>query len=110
MVINWSLYCNDKLEIRKEIKKFKYEKDAFLEINDEYGTHKIDFKSKIYEKNDGNVIFRIDFVNNLCIIILDSDKKFETAIDCSWQEKNTTWELSYTLDDENKRIIMELKE
>ena len=80
MFINWSLYNNDKLVLKNKIKNFTYEKANFLEIKDEYGLHKIDLKRKIYEKNDGNVIFRIDFVNNLCIIILDSDKKLEMEI------------------------------
>lgn len=110
MFINWSLYNNDKLILKNKIKNFKYEKDKFFEITDKYGIHKIDLKSKIYEKIDGNVIFRIDFVNNLCIIILDSDKKFEFLIDTSWHYQNNIWQLSYILEDENKQIIIELKE
>lgn len=110
MIINWSLYSNEKLVLRKTIKRFKYEKDNYICLKDKYGTHYIDLKSKVYEKKDGNVIFRIDFVNNLCIIILDSDKKFEVEINCSWQNEQNKWILTYSLDDEEKRIMVELKE
>ena len=110
LFINWSLYNNDKLVFKNKLTDFKYEKEQYLLVNDKYGSHKIDLKSKIYEKIDGNVIFRIDFVNNLCIIILDSDKKFEFTIDTNWHYQNNIWTLSYKLEDENKQIIIELKE
>ncbi len=110
LFINWSLYNNDKLVFKNKHTDFKYETDEYLQVSDEYGSHKIDLKSKIYEKIDGNVIFRIDFVNNLCIIILDSDKKFEFKIETNWHYQNNIWTLSYKLEDENKQIIVELKE
>ena len=110
LFINWSLYNNDELVLENKIKDFQYEKANFIEIKDEYGIHKVDLKNKIYEKNDNNVIFRIDFVNNLCIIILDSDKKLEMEIATNWHYQNNTWKLEYKLENENKQIIIELKE
>lgn len=110
MFINWSLYNNDKLILNNTIKDFKYLKDEYLEIKDKYGQHKIDIKQKIYEKKDGNVLFRIDFVNNLCIIILDSDKRFMYNIESDWNYHDDIWTLSYKMEDENKQIIIELKE
>ncbi len=110
MFIVLALYNNDKLVLKENITEFKYQKEDFLELKNKYGIHKIDLKSKIYEKNDDFVIFRIDFVNNLCIIILDSDKRFEFSLQTKWDYQDNIWKLSYNLEDENKQIIIELKE
>ncbi len=109
MALTWSLYNNDSLIKKDKIQDYQYEENNFLLINDEYGQHKINLKSKIYEKNADNVLFRIDFVHNLCIIILDSAQKFEMPIKTHWICQDNLIELEYQLDTENKKIKVEFE-
>lgn len=108
--MNLTVYNNGDVILKEKITNFNYNKGKYLKFNDGYGKHKLDIDKQIYEKIADNVIFRIDFVNNLCIIILDSDKRYEFAIETNWNYQKNIWTLNYKLEEENKQIIIELEE
>lgn len=108
--MNLTLINNKKIVLEEKISKFNYEKNQFLEFDDEYGHHKIDLNSKIYEKKDKDVIFSIDFVNNLGIIILNGDKRFEFSVLSSYEFSSFGLVLKYKLSEDEIIMKIELKE
>ena len=103
------LYNSGKIVTEETLEDFAYEKGKILTFENKYGTHKIDLESKTYEKNSEELLFKVDFMNNLGIIILNGDKKFNFAIASSFIQNKNKLELKYKLDEEVK-IIIDLEE
>lgn len=103
------LYNSGKITTEETLEDFAYEKGKTLTFENKYGTHKIDLENKTYEKNSEDVLFKVDFMNNLGIIILNGDKKFKFAITSSFVQNKNKLELKYKLDEEVK-IIIDLEE
>lgn len=108
--VNLKIYSDDNLTLEEDIANFTYERNQYLTFNDEYGQHKLDFQSKVYEKNHDDVIFSVDFVNNLGIIILNSNQRFEFAVESFLDIKEKAITLKYKLDQEEIKIEILLKE
>ena len=108
--MNLKIYSDDNLTLEEDIANFTYERNQYLVFNDEYGQHKLNFQRKVYEKNHDDVIFSVDFVNNLGIIILNSNQRFEFAVESFLDIKEKIITLKYKLDQEEIKIEILLKE
>ena len=108
--MNLKIYSDDLLTLEENIPNFTYKNNDILEFKDKFGEHKLDLKSKVYEKNHEDVIFRVDFVNNLGIIILNGNHKFEFAVKSFLEFKQKEITLKYKLDLEEIQIEIRLKE
>lgn len=104
------VYHGCKIVVKENLENYEYKKAEFLRFTDEYGNHFIDLKNKKYEKNDKDIIFTIDFVNNLGIIIVNGDKEFNFDTKCYLKETARKITLQYKMDEEIIKIEIDLEE
>ena len=104
------VYHDRKIVVKENLENYEYKKGKYFHFTDEYGKHFIDLKNKKYEKNNKDIIFTIDFVNNLGIIIVNGDKEFNFDTECYLKETPIKITLLYKLDEEKIKIEIDLEE
>ena len=108
MKIDWKVFSDNELIIKDLNKIVKYE-DNIIYYSDEYGLHKIDLDKKVYERNNTDNIFKIDFNTEILTIKFDNnDLKYN--INTNYEDDGTVIKLTYSLGDENKVIEVTRKE
>lgn len=108
-LINWRLLedekviINNNIECEYEINKFiKYEEDQNI-------VNIINLHDQIYIRNSDEFILKIDFKKALFSYTLkENNLTLENTIDCNFQKKDKAYILTYKLNEEVKKIIIQL--
>ena len=107
--IDWKVYSNNKLIIDNNNVKCNLYSSNIIEFKDEYGKHIIDLENKTYSKvgNDNKMV--IDFIAKTCEFIFEKNEKCTFDIDCNIKIKENHIEILYSFDEDEKKILIELK-
>jgi len=109
-LINWSLLNDGKIIINNENIECEFEANKFIKYQEDKNTFNlINLKEESYLRENDEFIFKIDFKNKLFNYILkENDFLVEDKISCSMLLKNSTIVLKYKIDEEEKKIIIQI--
>lgn len=108
-LINWSLLNDGEVVINNKKVTCEYEVDKFIKYYEEKTINIIDINNKIYLRENNEFIFKIDFNKKIFSYYLkENDIKLEDDINCIFNNKNNIINLKYTLDEEEREIIIHL--
>ncbi len=107
-VIDWKLFNNNKLLVhRKNVSViYDYNNKLIYETTDEY--NEIDFKMKKYIRRTNELEMIIEFENNICIFDFKEEGNCKIDIKSSFKLDGDDIILKYTIDEDEKKIIINL--
>ena len=107
--INWSLLNDNKKVISKENVECDYIENLQLNYREDNTLNTIDFKNKLYLRENEEFLFKIDFKNKIFKYILkENDIVLENEIECYFEKNDNFIELKYKLDEEEKKIVIQI--
>ena len=109
MVINWQFYSNKKLiDEFKNIACEVNNKNIIVSFDDSRNV--INIYDKIYKREKEDYQMIIDFKKKTVSFLLKDIKPLEYDIDCNFKKKDNVIYLTYKIDDEEKKIVIERKD
>lgn len=108
--INWSLYNENKLIIEKKGIVCSSSDNNVINFIDDTNTYNIvDLNNETFIRENQEFLFEINFRNSTFIYILkEKNIKLENSIKCYLDKNNKNIELKYNLDEEEKKIIIQI--
>lgn len=107
--VDWKVYSNNKLIIDNNNVKCNLDYSNKIEFEDEYGKHIIDLENKTYSKDGKDNKMKINFTEKTCEFIFEKNEKCTFDIDCNIKIEENYIEISYSFDEDEKKILIELK-
>ncbi len=87
----------------------EYEENQYLKYIEDNNQNLIDLINKIYIRENEEFIFKIDFNHQqFSYILKENNYRMENKIDSCAFAMNDTITLTYNLDDEEKKIIIQI--
>jgi len=109
-LINWSLLSDEKVVINNKKIECEYKDKEFIKYKEGNDTiNLVDIKKKLYKRENDEFIFEIDFEKSVFSYILkENNIKLEDKIICYFIQNSNEYILKYTLDEEEKKIIIQV--
>jgi len=109
-LINWSLLSDEKVVINNKKIECEYKDKEFIKYKEGNDTiNLVDIKKKLYKRENDEFIFKIDFEKSVFSYILkENNIKLEDKIICYFIQNSNEYILKYTLDEEEKKIIIQV--
>ena len=109
MVINWQFYSNKRLiDDFKNITCKVKNNEIIVSFNDSRNI--INIFSETYKRENEDYQMLIDFKRKTVSFLLKDIKPLEYDIDCHFRKEKNVIYLTYKIDDEEKKIIIERKD
>lgn len=100
---------NNEVIINNENESCEFEENSYLKYKENDSLNYIDFKNKLYKRENKEFIFQVDFKNKLVNYTLKGkDLEFSSKIDCSWEVNSNDINLKYKLDEDEKELLIHL--
>lgn len=109
-IIDWKLINKHEELINLKDVYCDYIPNKKLIYVDESGRHIIDLKENIYTREGNDYSFLVNFSKREAIVKLSSGERCSFGIECENYISNTEIRLMYKMDEEEKIIIIKMKE